>query len=251
MIPHTVNPYRLPQSFKFVSRADLDVDQSLSTSPMYNSNDVNVISKLNKVLEKALPVATPERETNSIEDTQNLDKSKTINNVVKAANHVVVFRLVSSKPMPLSLVPKPVPPLTEPDCEDTEAAAALRKQRAEAVAVDYSRLLHESKKSSNAPRYPIHNVPLLKANCAIHDLPPFLILSNPRPAQKLRSTVFPTWPIKHSILEVKDVTPIGVNRRHSHRRRRKNKSNLRRTPPTFWRPDTTWRGKCLGYAMGY
>ncbi|KAF8626411.1 hypothetical protein AX17_006578 [Amanita inopinata Kibby_2008] len=182
-IPRFVNPHSLLQSVEPISRAD--ISSGGYTSSEIDKDDSILIDGLNELVKRSLPWTSIEPKTDIRE--LNVDR-------VPDSTNVVLFRLVSNKlpPISLSLDPKPPPPVIsqEPEYEDNEEQATVRRRHAEAAAVDYSWLMQESKKKLNVSRRDWKNVinvtPIAPHfNIAL----PMILLSRQKKARKTRPPV--------------------------------------------------------------
>ncbi|EDR08744.1 uncharacterized protein LACBIDRAFT_297289 [Laccaria bicolor S238N-H82] len=260
MIPRFSNPHLLPENAKRVSRAEIAIDDGLGHS-LSQEVDLEVVEHLNHLLKRALPEPTQEAEP------KRKKRCKVKINEVSdpIPDKPTLFRLVSRTlpPIQLSLEPPPPPPpiTVEPDCEDNEIQAQLRKQQAESASVDFQWLMLESQQPK-ALRYRSK----LKKCCVKAHLPehppPMAIIQSVQQPRKSRPPVpvehYPyvigaapppttTEPARSMDCPVVEIKPELVR----NKRRRSKVVKKERLPPRFWAPNPHWRGKCCGYAYGY
>ncbi|PPQ91018.1 hypothetical protein CVT25_013943 [Psilocybe cyanescens] len=151
MIPRFSNPHSLPQVFKTVPRAELYHDDDNDISFTHNEA---VAAELYQLLAQSIEVIQCEPYVYGASPRKN-KKRKRAESDIQEENHAEepeepqLFRLVSSvlPPLPVSLLPPPLPPsiTREPDAEDSELQAAVRRERAQAASVDAEAILRQSK----------------------------------------------------------------------------------------------------------
>ncbi|KAF8199521.1 hypothetical protein BJ912DRAFT_949260 [Pholiota molesta] len=256
MLPRFSNPHFLPQSTETITRAEIYADDA---EDVYDSSQVDPksIEELNRLIKHSIPKIRYEVPT----DAEVGHGSKTLdqNDATETEGESLVcmsisFGISSQPPLPVSLLPPPPPPskTREPDAEDTEARAALRKQYAEAASVDGADILRESQilKVGNLHTW----------TCVIPDTEPCMMiirtLQNPRktrpPVPPLQLTHYPyvsdksKIPPHPSTSKTLNVPPLTQTLR-----RRGIVVEKERPPPQFWRPNPNLKGKCRGYAYGY
>ncbi|KAG5646127.1 hypothetical protein DXG03_004366 [Asterophora parasitica] len=153
----------------------------------------------------------------------------------------------------------------EPETEDNKTQAVLRKERAQATAVDASHILEESRMPIPPPLNATRKFTTVKAtNLSI--LPPAIVLlehsKSPRstrppvPAADLRQHPYNNGSVptvdtlaKCPVIPVVSTSSSPVTTKR--KRRRRVASRKERPPPAFWRPNPAVGGKSLGYGMGF
>ncbi|KIM39727.1 hypothetical protein M413DRAFT_446634 [Hebeloma cylindrosporum] len=273
MLPRFSNPHFLPLQTQIVSREEIysDANGGAPHAPAY---DTETLEHLNHLLETSLP-----QYVGLFPDSNGKNKKRrkvmVENANLASSEEPVLFRLISSSlpPLPVSLLPPPPPPsiTREPDAEDNEHQAHIRKQRAEATAVDGATIM-EAARLLTPSRSPRNRCISLRISDNIEDSRIVIVrtLQQPRktrpPVSSSKLSHFPYVPdaatirmepaAKKSmdcpIIDAEVVTddPLSIPRRRS-RRPRGLAPAKERPLPQFWRPDPKWRGKCLGYAYGY
>ncbi|KAF9036147.1 hypothetical protein BJ165DRAFT_1533011 [Panaeolus papilionaceus] len=260
MIPRLArfaNPHLVPQkevkiTRKEIYREDGD-DDELNVSP-----DAEELEALKNLVECGLLVPDITLKTKK---RRKLDDGK-------AEDETHLFRLVSSRrsPQPISLLPPPPPePITrEPDAEDSEEQAELRRVHAQSAAVTLQDIQFSASIEKSRP----FAKQSISATASVSISTPLAVLCTaqqprktrpPVPAESLQKYPYtgqPSSPSKDKPLKLPqdcplvDVVPIEMSTRKPRRRNRSAK-NKERPPPQFWRPDPSWGGKSLGYAYGY
>jgi len=285
MRPHFTNPYLLPQQYEIISRACLyPEDGTLGKVENYESK----LKMLHQLIRHTMPGSSDSPVLLSEEACNSTSEEKFRMHIHFMLINICcnffysVFRLISSsmKPTPISLHPPPPPPSVyvviaqtitiylfryrtrEPDAEDTHGQAVTRRQCSEAVAIDGSTILRESR---------IKEWRRLDKCIAISHAeiptpaPPLLLITTKQQPRKTRPPVLATdlayFPYNSAAINprtqpnVKICPTLGADdtTKSSRRQRRKrlNVSKSDRPLPKFWRPDATWSGPCKGYAYGY
>ncbi|GLB40551.1 hypothetical protein LshimejAT787_0804220 [Lyophyllum shimeji] len=267
--PRFVNPHFLPESSTLVSRKDIYCEgDDTEGDEEIHLPDPELIERLNTLIRKSCE--QPEERSKKRRKTQVESPP-----LVEDESGSIPFRLVSSSapPHPILLRPKsPPPPVTrEPETEDNEAQAALRMERAQAVAVDASRILIEPPTPTTRPGHAKKVIPATGALPA--SLPTIMIVEYDKPSRSTRppvpATLLNHHPYNHgSVLTTEpsarsmeclliqanlslSTTPTSTTATTKRKRRRGKMLRKERPPPAFWRPNPAVRGKSLGYAMGF
>ncbi|KAJ7158887.1 hypothetical protein C8R46DRAFT_1110660 [Mycena filopes] len=250
MIPRFSNPHLVPRAVKSVARAEL-FDAQNDGEP-----DIEELEQQKKL--EDLIAAT--LDTGRAKKRRKLDT--TVVDTEQAPETAVLFRLLSTSHTISLLPPPPPPPVTrEPEWEDTEIAAATRREWSAAAAVDATWLIREGARL--APPFRVGRVQRVQAQLST---PAPMMVANCRQAPRKTRPPAPRWQLQHhpyapgptvassvvtggipSIeIEVVRETP-----RKTRKRRRGRKEERIRPPATFWWPPAGCGGKSLGYAMGY
>ncbi|KAJ7274525.1 hypothetical protein B0H12DRAFT_1319469 [Mycena haematopus] len=238
-----------------VARSDL-FDASQPNTDSEDIEDLELQRTLNALLESSLHA-----------DTSIHAKRRKLNPPLAEAEggseNPVLFRLLSTA-HPISLLPRPPPTsiTREPECEDTEAAAETRRQRAAAVACDGAWVMRESARLP--PPFRVGRVEHVKG-VILGSPPPMLLahrLQSPRktrppvPRSERQHYPYVSAPILPSPAASGCVPSIEIDAapdspRKTRKRRRGKSEEKTRPQARFWWPPEGCGGKSVGYAMGY
>ncbi|KAF8873998.1 hypothetical protein BD779DRAFT_1451314 [Infundibulicybe gibba] len=266
-IPRFSNPHLLPGSSRQASRSEIFADRDSGSECTPELENENLVSQLHNLIRGSFNVENPPhrpKKRRKVEAHQ-LD-SEPVGELICLPMIVMLsgleFRLLSTSfpPLHISLEPKPPPPsiTREPECEDSELQADLRHQRAKSAAIDASQIADRlGKRPSLRFKEMSYStvVPMVRT-------PPLLVLEckqqprrtrPPVPAHQLnhfpynaKGTPYTTFgPIPACPIVEVTLTSLGQ------KPRRRQIISHGAPPPAFWKPDPSWRGKCLGYAYGY
>ncbi|EGN98963.1 hypothetical protein SERLA73DRAFT_24382, partial [Serpula lacrymans var. lacrymans S7.3] len=249
MIPKFINPHFRTEQSAIVSRNEIHADEDIR-GPETCNHDPLLIRRLEKLVQDNIESTAPPRKRRKIEKLGEQD-----------AEDTTTFCLVSRTPKTISLQPKPPPLLIiqEPSCEDSESEADQRMKRAQSVAVDFAWVIKES-------QIPPAKLVRAKTNPCLSKPPPaIMVTEESKPvripgfvARRFAPHILDTSPA--DVPEEKARCPVIHIQSDAHasslkapdsHRRKKRRALKERPPPTFWRPDPSWRGKCQGYAIGY
>jgi len=253
MIPRFSNPHLLPPSTEFTTRSQL-----------FETDGTD-----NKAFDEHLAATLKELVGKSLGSLEHDGSPKRKKRKIATDPKAIPFRLLSSAlpPQPVVLDPKPPPPskIREPECEDDEDEADERAKRAKAAAIDMTWILLESKKAY-AP-FPSSTSKLLDVQAPLPATPaPIMIVEKTQPFRATRppvhSSQLPGPPYtsdspaisapqsKSYSVQISScsITDGLVVERRPHK---KGREQTECPQPIFWRPESSWRGKCLGYAYGY
>ncbi|KAH9928422.1 hypothetical protein B0H21DRAFT_121928 [Amylocystis lapponica] len=159
MFPQSSNPHLLPHAIEITSRAALDSSVDDHKAEGARTAEYNqMIADLEETLKKSLGdvYSNPKVLAQSLEPESQKRKRRRLEGGPEAADSCLLtdslpFRLVSHSlpPKPVLLQPEPTPVIIakEPPCEDTDFEATRRTLQAQAVAVDFSWVLAESKEA--------------------------------------------------------------------------------------------------------
>ncbi|KAJ7903669.1 hypothetical protein B0H14DRAFT_2665882 [Mycena olivaceomarginata] len=235
MIPRFTNPHFIPRTIQSVARADLFGPQNAD----HDADDLELQRTLHELIESNLDAAIHARKKRKLNPPE-----------TEEAETSVLFRLLST-PHTISLLPPPPPPpvTREPEYEDTESAAEMRRQWAAVVACDAAWVIQESTRLP--PHCRVAPPPMMLAQC----------LQRPRktrppvPRSELQHYPYVAAPILASLAASACVPCVEVevvrDSPRKTRRRRRGKSEQNRPQARFWWPPEGCGGKSLGYAMGY
>ncbi|KAJ7773081.1 hypothetical protein B0H16DRAFT_1511181 [Mycena metata] len=253
MIPRLSNPHFIPRALASVARAEL-FDAQNDAEP--DVEELELQKKLDELIQANLDADSAGR----------AKKRRKLNSTVaeeQAPETAVLFRLLSTSHTISLLPPPPPPPVTrEPEWEDTEAAAATRREWAAIVAVDAAWVVREG--AALPPPLRVGRVEHVRAQLDAH--PPMMLVNCLQSPRKTRPPV-PRWQLQHhpyapapilpSPAVTGDTPSIDVEvvrespRRTRKRRRGRPEEEKIRPQATFWWPPVECGGKSLGYAMGY
>ncbi|KAJ3547269.1 hypothetical protein NM688_g5418 [Phlebia brevispora] len=263
MIPRFANPYLLGQETEIVSRAAIGALDDDDDDLPEHEVDKQCLAVLERIVKRFLG----DIDGSEFADVEGRKKKRKIH-----SDHVddsgssevaIPFRLFSSSTSLISLKPKPPPELkaVERPYEDNDVEAAVRAERAAAVAVEASKIVEESRVRG----YPIPNAKKdLHVMVESHSNHTFLVIELPKtrqppcqdnlPFSKLPERALPNphdFPPEKMCCPVLEANPRGLPKEKKRaRRRRRVRAEEPVHPPSFWRPLQEMGGKSRGYALG-
>lgn len=223
-----------------------------------------MLAQLEQMLKRSIGNLDLQQDTNSDGDAHRRKRRRKDGAAEPAAAEAMPFRLVSRTiaPKAIQLREKTPPPIKvkEPPCEDDANEAKIRRQQAQAVAVDMDWLLSESRRPHLSHK-PDNNIVHIDATLPLPEAG-VMIVERPKPAIKplRRVARAPSAQARPSPHELKYETihcpivnskPSETTSRKVKKRRKASHPTPPRPPAMFWRPLRGWGPKVTGYAMGY
>ncbi|KAI6024881.1 hypothetical protein BKA83DRAFT_4253630 [Pisolithus microcarpus] len=277
IVPKSYNPHLFTRCCEHTSRAEHTKYSNVFTETVQDEETDFLKRKLDQLLHETWHDVTGGTHPRQCRKTEvdKLDKRgepcKRASSTIPTCSdesHTTVFRLLSSTngPRPISLQPRPLPPIQtrEPEWEDSANDAMERKRRAESVAIEYDdqwRVWGPTRDKSRTVeklQVPGGAFPVPPPSVAVIEKGRTSTRSRPRSGHREAVSSVVQVPCPHEVkvtgvpILPAQTTPVsGTSTARNSRRRRRRKVAHERPAPAYWKPPVSLRGKCMGYALGY